>query len=182
MEVLVGTGTLQSKKWEFVQDELLGCSIRGAFGRAKVYANPNPTRELDHLLRERLRELEVRYANPVNDEEHKTNIDKLAKDVTSKFENGSVLHKDRFRIGIAQKALNLYLKYLWCLDKVATPPHCPFDSTITAKLPLSEQQKQDLQWTKLDSLAGYQTLVDAGREEIKKTGHSSLSEWELEVY
>lgn len=176
------TGTLQSKKWEFIQDELLGCTIRGAFGRARVYANPNPTRVLDNLLRDRLRELEVRYVNPVNDEEHETNIDKIAKDVTSKFKGSGVLHEGNFRIGIAQKALNLYLKYLWCLDKVTTPPHCPFDSTIIARLPLSEQQKQDLQWTKLDSLAGYRTLVAAGRAEIERTGHSSLSEWELEVY
>jgi hypothetical protein len=45
---------------------------------------------------------------------------------------------------------------------------------------LTEQQRKDLAWTRLDSLEGYQALVDSGKKKIQKTGDSSLSEWELD--
>jgi len=94
----------------------------------------------------------------------------------------NLLYGNRFRIGIAQKAFNLYLKYSWCLGKAACPQHCPFDSGIIKKLPLTEQQKSDLQWTNLDCLDDYQAPVDAGRMKVKTTEHSSLSDWELEEW
>jgi hypothetical protein len=51
--------------------------------------------------------------------------------------------KNLFRVGTAQKALNLYLKYLWCLGEIKTPPHCPFDRGIIQMLPVSERVKLD---------------------------------------
>jgi len=68
------------------------------------------------------------------------------------------------------------------LDKIPTPPHCPFDDGIIGKLPLSAEQKRDLHWTALDSLDGYQTLVNAGLAKIEVTKHASLSDWELEEW
>lgn len=46
-----------------------------------------------------------------------------------------------FRIGSAQKALNLYRKYLWCLGYIPFPPHCPFDATIIDQLPVCQKIK-----------------------------------------
>ncbi|MGA3199672.1 MAG: hypothetical protein ABSD89_09735 [Halobacteriota archaeon] len=174
-------------KWEFIESELMTASINAAFQRADVYADPKAT--TDHrrpVLREQLasslRNLARQYSTAVSSKQHKLNIAAIADDLTRAFNGSGLLRADRFRIGIAQKALNLYLKYLWCLDKIMTPPHCPFDDGIIDELPLSEQQKKDLKWTALDSLDGYQTLVDAGLEKIKGTKHASLSDWELETW
>jgi len=174
-------------KWEFIESELMTASINAAFQRADVYADPKATTDPRRpVLREKLasllRNLARQHSTAVSSKQHKLNIAAIADDLTRAFNGSGLLRADRFRIGIAQKALNLYLKYLWCLDKITTPPHCPFDDGIIEKLPLSEQQKKDLQWTALDSLDGYQTLVDAGLEKIKVTKHASLSEWELEAW
>src|SRR5689334_11713531 len=77
--------------------------------------------------------LSFRYATGISDEEHIDNIVRLADELSVIHE--SILRDGRFRLGSAQKALNLYLKYLWCAGLIPEPPHCPFDSRIIAKLP-----------------------------------------------
>jgi hypothetical protein len=174
-------------KWEFIESELIAASINAAFQRADVYHDPkaydDPRRQtLRDKLASLLRDLGSQYSSTLSGTQHKVNIAKIAGDLTEAFKDTDLLRGKRFRIGISQKALNLYLKYLWCLGKIPTPPHCPFDDRIIRKLPLSDQEKKDLQWTALDSLDGYQKLVDAGLAKITATGHASLSEWELDVW
>jgi hypothetical protein len=88
---------------------------------------------------------------------------------------GEALRDGRFRIGPAQKALNLYLKYMWCVGEIPTPPHCPFDSKIIYHL----RGCEDVKWTKLVSLDEYMKLVRTARQEAKGR---SLAEWELKVF
>lgn len=171
-------------KWEFVEDQLLTNSMHGALQRANVYADPTTYTDQNRtVLRTNLagllRDFAKQYSRTVTGDKHKENIGQIADNLTAAFRDKNLLRKDRFRIGIAEKALNLYLKYLWCLDKIPTPPHCPFDFGIIARLPLTDHRKKDLHWTELDSLDDYQALVDAGLEKIKKTRHASLAEWEL---
>lgn len=175
-------------KWEFIQHEVITLSIHGAFQRAKVYVSEASDDSARESLRKRLaillRDLGSQYTDSVGGEQHKINIKKIADDLTAEFEGRNLLYENRFRIGIAQKALNLYLKYLWCMGKAERPPHCPFDAGIIDKLKpqLTKLQKNNLQWTKLDSLEDYQTLVDAGLMKIKTTQYSSLSDWELDQW
>lgn len=86
-------------------------------------------------LRTKLGDLASRYKHPVDDATHANNICEVADAMTAEF--ASCLRGGRFRIGIAQKCLNLYLKYLWCVGEILTPPHCPFDATMIARLTLS---------------------------------------------
>lgn len=174
---------LNEMRRKFIRHELMALTIQGAFQRANVYAT-NASDESERVkLREslasKLRDLESQYFNPVSEQQHKVNIEKIAAELTGEFKGRHLLCDDRFRIGIAQKALNLYLKYLWCLGEVARPPHCPFDGGIIAKLKLSEPEKKRLEWTKLASLDDYQMLVNAGLERAKAED-LSLPEWELE--
>jgi hypothetical protein len=81
----------------------------------------------------------------------------------------------KFRIGTAQKALNLYLKYLWCLGKIRMPPHCPFDAQIIKKIPKSPCQS----WTKLKDEEEYLKLVAAANDTANPL---SLAVWELREY
>lgn len=168
-------------KWKFVEDQLIANSIQGAFQRANVYRDGVPKdaarrKQLRTKLAALLRRLATQYVNPVASDRHNQNIAKIANDLTAEFGNQDLLLNNRFRIGIAQKALNLYLKYLWCLGRIPTPPHCPFDNGIIRKLNLN------LNWTELDSIDDYRTIVNAAREKIQQTGHGSLSDWELDAW
>ena len=183
------------KKWQFIENIIIADSINSAIRTRKKDApvyKKKPTesdsKKVRHKLASLLRDLRPQYASPVKDHEHKANIQKIADEMTSEFKNCGLLYEDSFRVGIAQKALNLYLKYLWCLAQLetpnmATPPHCPFDNGIIGTLhDLNEEEKQRLQWTTLDSLGDYQKLVEAGLKEIKATNQRSLSDWELNVW
>ena len=81
----------------------------------------------------------------------------------------------RIRIGSAQKALNLFLKYLWCIGEAPEPPHCPFDFQIISKLPPAVR----CNWTELDSIETYRALVAAAKT---AAAGQSLAEWELAEY
>ena len=86
-----------------------------------------------------------------------------------------LLHGDTFRVGVAQKALNLYLKYLWCLGEIDEPPHCPFDNFVIREL----KDCEEINWTEFDDIKTYKYLVQQAEVEA---GELSLAEWELRVF
>lgn len=164
---------------QFLHNELFRLTLEGAMQRSKVYAGNEQVipelarKQFQRTLRNKLESLSALYAVSQTDDAHIQNIQELADCISRAHSN--ILSGGRFRIGCAQKALNLFLKYLWCLGEIPTPPHCPFDGIIIGKLRL----EQPINWTTLDSLTGYQTLVDAARS---KAGLRSLAEWELNVF
>jgi hypothetical protein len=112
------------------------------------------------------------YEAPVPEAQHLTNIGQLADNLSA--EHPLLLRGGRFRLGPAQKALNLYLKYLWCVGLLnVAPPHCPFDFFVIGQLGLN------IRWTELDSMEGYQQLVAAAQAAAHGVG---LARWELELY
>ncbi len=118
---------MDEQQRSFLKDEFFNCTIRGAFQRARVYtaeAKDNGREGFRKALRSSLEQLEAHYREPVEDEDHIRNIEILSSRLS--IDHAKVLVAGRFRIGVAQKALNLYLKYLWCIGGVSTPPHCPF--------------------------------------------------------
>jgi len=167
---------VKSQTDRFLRNELLTLSILGALGRSKTYsksASEQDKNDLRGALRRELIETAREYTTRVNETQHLSNIEKLADGLTAQF--ASCLANGRFRIGIAQKVLNLYLKYLWCLGAIPEPPHCPFDATILRKLPGCA----DLTWTSIDTMADYKKLVAAAKTQA---GNDSLSAWELRVW
>jgi hypothetical protein len=164
---------MDTSKENFLRNEFLTMSLLGALGRSKTYSQfiSDQDKSLFRItLREKLNEIGRSYISSVKEEEHLENINKLADDLSSKFPY--YLKNGRFRIGIAQKALNLYLKYLWCVGLIPSPPHCPFDSIVISNIPGCS----DLNWTSLDTLGDYKRLVNAARE---KADGKSIVEWEL---
>jgi len=167
---------MQNPKISFLIEQALSSSIIASLQRSSVYApgaSESDRLELGKILRKSLIDIAKQYSVLVTEETHLKNITQFADNVSSKCK--SFLLHGRFRIGIAQKALNLYLKYLWCLDQIPTPPHCPFDSRIITLLPENKQ----VPWTKFDDITIYNSLVVAAK---KIAGSLSLSEWELHVY
>ena len=85
----------------------------------------------------------------------------------------------RFRIGRAQKALNLYLKYLWAFGWIPPPPHCPFDSVVLRELSLPK--KHDIPWTKMDDVDVYRAWIEAAKRKAKTCG-LCLPRWEVKTW
>jgi hypothetical protein len=168
---------LNPKKEFLLSQALLSAEI-ASLQRASVYssrASDLDRQNLCEILRVTLVEIAGQYTKPVSEDAHIQNIVRLANTISSKCTVSLV--NGRFRFGIAQKALNLYLKYLWCLEQIPMPPHCPFDSRVMAKLPSIVQ----VSWTRLDDISAYLALVAAAKQVAAATGQS-LAEWELSVY
>lgn len=160
----------------FLKNEFLTMSVLGALGRSNTYsksASEKGKNSFRNALRKKLEEIGNTYVTPIPEEEHCSNIKNIADDLTTRFSN--CLKNGKFRIGIAQKALNLYLKYLWCVGLIPIPPHCPFDSIIIGHLP----ECKDLKWTVIDSIDDYKRLVEAARE---KADAKPIAEWELKIW
>ena len=160
---------------EFIRQEVLMLVTLGTLGRNPTYnerATDVQKAKFRDELKEQLATLGKKYEHRnVNKEEHVENIRSLADAMSNR--HGSILKGKRFRIGSSQKALNLYLKYLWCLGKIDMPPHCPIDGVILKYL------KCDDKWTELDCIKKYRHIIKKAKE--KARAHP-LAFWELTTF
>lgn len=155
-----------------------GSTLMGTAQRGKLYRDGSSDVLRDafrEALRKALERLAKQYKKKVSSHQHCANIKKLA-DGLSASDKGALKGR-RFRIGSAQKALNLYLKFMWCLGRIERPPHCPFDSRVLSKNPNCEKVK----WTKLDSIIEYKRIAGEA-EQFARTEGFSLADWELRHY
>lgn len=130
---------------------------------------------LRKAFRNKLQQIGSLYSQPVTEESHIDNIVDMADSLSSRF--GYLLKNNRFRIGTSQKAINLFVKFLWCLnDNCPTPPHCPIDRKILDEVSI------DGSWTKLDSIIAYQDWIQKIREHVRLKNYESIAEWELDVW
>jgi hypothetical protein len=169
---------IDSARQQFVLSNIAYLTRLASFQRAGIYSESASWADRravgDSLCDELVRLAGAYRERPWGDEEHVATIVGLA-GAMSEW-HGAALANGRFRIGIAQKALNLYLKYWWCFGLMDTPPpHCPFDRTVIQRLPGCS----DIVWTKFDSKDEYRRLVDAARV---AAGERSIAEWELVVF
>jgi hypothetical protein len=167
---------MESKR-KFLIDQIIKNCTNAAFQRAKVYVNDKGRENLRNSLKEKLLSLGEQYEKNVTDANHCANIVNLANDLTKECKDS--LRDNRFRIGIAQKVLNLYLKYKWCLGDILIPPHCPLDGMIINKLGLKGKRYN---WTKFDDIVIYEFLIEKCKDISKKNGKESIAEWELEEW
>ena len=167
-------------KNRFIENELWYLSISGAFQRNKIYAvalAEKDTKQKDafkNLLRNSIFELSKQYSNVVSDEQHVSNILNLI----LINQNPILYNNGKLTFGTMQKLLNLYLKYLWCTDRLKQiPPHCPVDSIILQK----STNYKDHKWTQLDCKEKYMLYINDLRELASARG-MLLAEWELDVF
>ncbi|MBI3663421.1 MAG: hypothetical protein HY234_10280 [Acidobacteria bacterium] len=166
---------LQNEKRRYLDNEVLTLTIQGAHSTrgVPVYTDNRHSEPLKQFVRCRLPELGSKYrGGSVSDLKHIQNIEGLANDLTAHFH--AILHGQKFRIGISQKLLNLYLKYQWVLGWIPEPPHCLFDFVVIRKLKLPQR----ISWTEMDSREDYLILVNAVRKIAQHAG-LSIASWEL---
>lgn len=173
----LGCFDMTNEQRTFLESVTFSIALNGTVQRGKLY-RAGATDTEKHAFRAAIRRhLEGRveqYRHGISENDHLKNIDDLT-EALSKGHCAEALNGGRFRIGSAQKALNLYLKFLWCLDLIPMPPHCPFDSMVLARVPDCE----DVKWTRLDDPLEYQRIVECAKREAKG---APLAEWELTLY
>lgn len=167
-----------SKKENFLDEEVWVLTFGGAFQRAGVYRNDvedNEKKAFRLAIKAYIRSLTYeQYVSGVSSDTHIENMQNFA-EWTTRY--ADILQGGKITLGVSQKLLNLYLKYLWCLNQIAEPPHCPFDRIIISKLDI----KNAPNWTSLNNTNEYKKLVQ--HAEMKAMQNKmSIAEWELDVF
>jgi hypothetical protein len=83
----------------------------------------NAQRLSDHLFGYLLSEIIPNYTDELEEEQHYKHIDDLIACANSA--GSRVLGELGYKYGVAQKLLNLFLKYLWCIGKIAEAASLP---------------------------------------------------------
>jgi|SRR5690554_1491937 len=162
----------------FINTEIWILTFGGAFQRANIYTDNISEKQRknyrDALITEVEENLLPLYKEAVIEEDHINNI--------NAFEDYSKNHKEVLKpgqlyFGVAQKLLNLYLKYQWCLGNIQLPPHFPVDRIIQEKL----KCKPIIPWTTMKNESEYRNIIKCARKVAYEKG-VSLDEWELEEF
>jgi hypothetical protein len=180
-------GQISEKKTGFHDNVLLSSAVKDSLGSARggrpIYKEGAKGVKKDafgEALRSELRELAKQYSGrDVDDETHIQNIGGLASRL--KHAHEEILKDGVLKFGVAAKALNVYLKHLWCgkPDLDIRPTHCPFDNNIIERLGLPEGYEN--RWTYAEE-KDYREWVRRARTAAEGDGHSTLSDWELDKW
>nr|WP_315152436.1 hypothetical protein [uncultured Flavobacterium sp.] len=165
-------------KEKFLNNEFWTLTFGAAFQRANVY-NKNILDNDKSIFKTRTREfientLLIHYLNnEVTDELHIDNINKLS-EFTKQFHD--ILHNGKLNFGVSQKMLNLYLKYLWCHNKISEPPHFPVDRRIQENIGF----RPVVSWTKFEDSIDYMKIIEHTRNINNE--FPSIAEFELKYF
>lgn len=171
-------------RWRFLGEVFLSNTRRDAFvnrsGRS-VYGKTATAEQHDNVvevLNAELVSLAAGYVQPVDEEAHIHNIAALSARLSTTC--GPALNEGILAFGVAQKALNSYLKYLWCAGRIVMPPHCPFDAVIIGEISSHlDATVRAVGWTSAITDLPYRAWVAAAK--IVASGEP-LAEWELRVW
>ena len=172
----------------FLDQETLTLTVNGALGRNPTYCEgtkPSKKEEFRKALRDCLQSRREEYqAERVGCERHIKNIETLSSTLSEPYKG--ILRGGEFRIGTAQKALNLYLKYCWARGVVKEPPHCPIDSIVLANAGNCAGSDKceicrEVPWTRIRCTREYLHFVDNAKAEATRCG-LSLACWELKLW
>lgn len=161
----------------FLKSQLWKSTIKAAFSRAgKIYPPGTGEKEKNRFRMELFEFISVlikndyEYKTP-SDQQHLNNISNVM-DFATGF--GFVT----LGFGHAQKVLNLYLKYLWCMGEITLPPHFPVDRIIQKKMKV----KTISNWTKWESSVEYLKVIKHAKAQSQQKGFQSIAEYELWFY
>ena len=159
----------------FIEKTILRNTIRAAFQRGNVYADniiPRNKNILKDDIKTQLRNLSISYYNNVTEQQHIQNILFLSQNITEN--HNDILKENRFRIGTAQKLLNVYIKFLWCLGEINEPIHCPIDGIVLRQI--DDHQN----WTEIDSIDDYREIISRLRAIIPN--NETIAQWEHRLW
>lgn len=112
----------------------------------------------------------------IKEDIHIQRIEQLAAILTHKYRK--VLFDGRFRIGVSQKIINLFLKYMWSMDEISEPCHCPIDGIIKSQIQKRQGRIKLVDWTMLDDINDYKDYISVVKL-IAKDYKLSIAQWEF---
>jgi hypothetical protein len=183
---------LKESQGSFIQNEIWMLTFGASFQRSGIYNKTAPEAQKGSFkMKTRAyivdAVLDGYKTGNVSDEQHIDNIKSISA-YSSNF--SEIFVKGKINFGIAQKMLNLYLKYMWSLGNIPEPPHFPVDRIIQIKL--IEQAKQlgiipikIEAWTQFNDEKHYLKVISSARELISKNeklAKHSLAELELLLF
>lgn len=179
-------------KDKFLNSEIWNLTFQGGFQRANIYKE-DVSEKLRKEFREQLRAyiealVEIKYIVEVSEEEHIKNIKGIVKfSEINKIDERTI----PINFGVAQKLLNLYLKYIWCLGKLEFAPiHFPVDRLMQEILnkeavKLGFPKNEMKAWTKYEDEIEYLKVIrfaEKVRDKNKNYKILSLAELELSLF
>ncbi len=111
----------------------------------------------------------------IAEEQHYANIEGFIAYANSI--DSQVLGQLGYKYGVAQKLLNLSLKYQWCLGLISEPPHCPVDRIVINET----KYKDKINWTQITERSEYEKVIEDIRRLAKPDGLSPAM-WELMIF
>ncbi|MDR8402236.1 hypothetical protein NE850_38625 [Paraburkholderia sp. USG1] len=162
----------------FIVNELLVLAWAASVQRANVYKKgqkPSDVQKFRRAVLDFVQALIPKYVDGCEEQAHSRNLQLLCQHATTK--GAAILIDGTYRLGVAQKLLNLILKYLWCSGLIAEPPHCPVDRIV---LDLGRVSRE-ICWTRMESLDEY-LLAIRSLSNCAIAEQSSLAHWELTCY
>ena len=166
-------------KEEFLISECFMLSVNAAFQRANVYKDSSNAIRKVYLKRMMKGYIDntiiSQYKNDISEKDHIANI-KSVSDYSTCFED--ILANGKLNFGVSQKLLNLYLKYMWCLGIITSPPpHFPVDSIIQKKLKLKV-----IPWTKMKDEEDYLKVINHAKTVLPNYSYKTIAELELMLF
>ncbi len=161
-------------KEQFILSEIWNLTLAGAFQRANIYQKGIKEKQkvdFKNKLHELVLDIAKQYKIEVIDKNHLNNIYLISQLIHNALQNGNL------NFGISQKVLNLYLKYLWCLERIPTPPHFPVDRIIQKELRI----KKIVSWTQMKNEKDYMRIIEHAKLKAQEQ-NISPSQLELNLY
>lgn len=174
----------KNKTEEFIINEYLLFSINAGLQiRNKYYPIYNKNEydsKIAKILRNDIKFFLLNYLEQFkksNEQLHFSKIKELSKYISKKHSN--ILHHKRFRIGISQKIINLFLKYMWASGKIKKAYHFPVDNIIKSKIKKKFKEEDFIDWTEIDNIEEYKKYIKYAKK-LASDDKLSLAVWELE--
>lgn len=178
-------------KAKFLNNEIWVLTFGGGFQRANIYKNKKVStkerKEFREALRNHIEDLvDNQFQDEIDAEKHIKNIQSIVNfSKNTSFGEAPI----PLNFGVAQKLLNLYLKYSWCSGKMKTDPvHFPVDRLIQGKLN-KEAEKLNIPtlkikaWTQFKDEKDYKKIIEfAEIVRAQRYPKLSLAEMELEIF
>lgn len=153
---------------KFLFNEICALCFQAGVGRLKnVYVKKDEERRRAWRCRVK-EELRKELGNPIrgnHSDRIQGFIDNIKDDV--------VLKNGVLTFGVAQKILNLFLKYIWALGWTSEPASCPVDSRILRKIGMS-----NIRWSKM-TREQYDAVMNCINTSAGERSHAL---WELEEF
>lgn len=176
----------------FLHNEIWLLTTRGGFQRANLYDKKVNVNEVERKkfrdsLHQQIKDISLsNYTKKINEDRHIDNIRNIINH-TEKSKYSYLLNGGKLNFGISQKLLNLYLKYLWCVNKIHIPPHFPVDRIIQVNLnkeakELELKQRAITSWTRIEDEVEYVSIINYAKSILNKTKYTSLAELELYLF